>query len=238
MQNLRLSEERFNALKDRIVRDFRNFPKQDAFRIAQFYNDEVLNRFNYRPEDRLAIAEELTLEDIEQFAAELYGQVFIEALVHGNISDEKTIELTRKLQKQLGVQTIDRQSTFTQTYLSQPDSEEFVRVEKLEVNNSCFWREYDVRSASYGTQSRLYTVLVESYCGRMATSTSRNVSKNASIIEGTKSTSCHCIVSKNIQCKGHNFIKKYRKDLTKVRIILVMTETFLLAIFYTTPNYW
>lgn len=148
MQNLRLSEERFNALKDRIVRDFRNFPKQDAFRIAQFYNDEVLNRFNYRPEDRLAIAEELTLEDIEQFAAELYGQVFIEALVHGNISDEKAIELTRKLQTQLGVQTIDRQSTFTQTYLSQPDPEEFVRVEKLEVNNSCFWREYDAGTNS------------------------------------------------------------------------------------------
>ena len=71
----------------------------------------MLNRLNYRPEDRLAIAEELALEDIEQFAAELYGQVFIEALVHGNISDEKTIELTRKLQKKLGVRTIDPLST-------------------------------------------------------------------------------------------------------------------------------
>jgi len=103
---------------------------------------------------------------------------------------------------------------------------------------TCFRRYTTLDQASYGTQSRLYTVLVESCCGGMATSTPRNVSKNASIIEGTKSTSCHCIVSKNIQCKGHNFIKKYRKDLTKVRIILVMTETFLLAIFYTTPNYW
>ncbi len=148
MQNLHLSEERFNALKDQIVRDFRNFPKQDAFRIAQFYNDEVLNRLNYKPEDRLAITEELDLQDIEQFAAELYGQVFIEALVHGNISDAKAIELTRKLQEQLGVQTIDRQSTFTQTYLSQPDPEDFVRVEKLEVNNSCFWREYDAGTNS------------------------------------------------------------------------------------------
>lgn len=148
MQNPRLSEERFNALKDRIVRDLRNFPKQDAFRIAQFHNDEVHNRLNYRPADRLAIVEELTLADIQQFAAELYGQVFIEALVHGNISGEKTIELTRRLQQQLGVQTIDRQATFTQTYLTQPDPEEFVRVEKLEVNNSCFWREYDAGSNS------------------------------------------------------------------------------------------
>ena len=148
MQNLRLSEERFSALKDRIVRDLRNFPKQDAFRIAQFQNNEVLDRLSYKPADRLAIAEQLTLADIRQFATELYGQVFIEALVHGNISAQKTIELTRRLQQQLGLQTVDRQTTFTQTYLSQPDPEAFVRVEKLEVNNSCFWREYQVGSNS------------------------------------------------------------------------------------------
>ena len=142
MLNLRLTEERFAALKDRIVRKLRNFPKQDAHRIAQSYNNEVFNRLSYTPADRLAIAEQLSLKDIRQFAARLYGQVFIEALAHGNISAEKAVELTRRLQQRLGVQPVDHQATFTQTYLAQPDPEVFVRVEKLEVNNSCFWREY------------------------------------------------------------------------------------------------
>ena len=148
MQNLRLSAELFSALKDRIVRDLRNFPKQDAFRIAQFHNNEVLNRLSYRPADRLAIAETLTLEDIRQFAAQLYSQVFVEALVHGNIDAKQTTELTRRLQGQLGIQTIDHQTTFAQTYLDQPNPEVFVRVEKLAVNNSCFWREYYAGSNS------------------------------------------------------------------------------------------
>ena len=142
MLHLRLSEERFAALKDRIVRDLRNFPRQDAFRIAQFYNDEVFNRLNYKAADRLTIAETVTLDDIRQFVPQLYDQVFIEALVHGNISAEQTIALTRRLQEELDAESIDRQDTFSQTYFTQPDPEAFLRVEKLEVNNSCLWREY------------------------------------------------------------------------------------------------
>ncbi|HCL27805.1 MAG TPA: hypothetical protein DIC52_05145 [Candidatus Latescibacteria bacterium] len=142
MQNLRLTEERFAALKDRIVRNLRNFPKQDAWQIARSYSDEVFNRLSYPPADRLAIAEGLALEDIRQFASELYGRVFIEALAHGNISAEQAVELTHRLQQQLGVQPVDHQSTFTQTYMAQPDPEVLVRVEQLAVNNSCFWREY------------------------------------------------------------------------------------------------
>ena len=143
MRDFQIDEERFAAIKDRIVRDLRNFPKQDAFRIAQFYNDEVFNRLNYRPEDRLAVAEELTLADIRQFAAGLYDRVFIEALVHGNIDVAKTVALTRRMQDRLGLTPVAREATFHQTYLVQRQPEELVRVEQLAVNNSCFWREYD-----------------------------------------------------------------------------------------------
>lgn len=143
MQNLQLTAERFEAIKDRIVRDLRNFPKQDAWRITRLYNDEVLNQISYKPAERLSVAEVLTLEDIREFAAELYGKVFIEALAHGNISAKRSVELTRRVQQQLGLQAVEYGATLKQTYLDQPEPEALVRVEKLEVNNSCFWREYD-----------------------------------------------------------------------------------------------
>ncbi len=144
MLDLRLDQERFAAIKDRIVRGLRNFAKQDAWRQAQFYNNEVQNQLLYRPSARLEIAEQLTLDDIRLFAQDLYTQVFIEALAHGNITADQATQLTRQLQKRLNLQALERASTFTQTLLAQPDPEALVRVEQLEVNNSCFWREYYV----------------------------------------------------------------------------------------------
>ena len=144
MLDLRLDEGRFAAIKDRLVRSLANFAKQDAYRQARFYNDEVQNSVLYKPSERLAIAEQLTLDDIRRFAGQLYSQVFIEALAHGNISADRTTELTRQLQTRLDVQALPRASTFTQTTLAQPDPEALARVERLEVNNSCFWREYYV----------------------------------------------------------------------------------------------
>ncbi|NKB72821.1 MAG: hypothetical protein GKR89_37605 [Candidatus Latescibacteria bacterium] len=144
MLDLRLDEERFAAIKDRIVRSLRNFTKQDAWRQARFYNDEVQNRLSYRPAQRLEIAEQLTLEDIRLFAQDLYGQVFIEALAHGNIDAAQATSLARQLQTRLKIQAIARDATFTQSMLAQANPETLVRVEQLEVNNSCFWREYYV----------------------------------------------------------------------------------------------
>lgn len=144
MLDLRLDEERFAAVKDRLVRDLRNFAQQDAWRQTRFYNDEVLNELAYRPAQRLEIAEGLTLGDIRQFARSLYGPAYVEALAHGNISAEQAVGLTRTLQRRLGLRPIARQATFTQRQLVQDASEEVVRTHRLEVNNSCFWREYHV----------------------------------------------------------------------------------------------
>ena len=37
---------------------------------------------------------------------------------------------------------VPRESSFRQTYLREPDPEVFLRIEQIEVNNPCFWREY------------------------------------------------------------------------------------------------
>ena len=161
MQNLRLDQTRFEAIKDGIVRNLKNFDKQDAWRLAQFYNGQVYNAKTFHPTERLAIAEGLTLADIQAFAAQLYDRVFIEALAHGNITDQTAIELTRRLQTRLGITPIPEAAAFGQTYLSQPSAESLLRVEQLGVNNSCFWREYYAGAATY--KNRAIALILENF---------------------------------------------------------------------------
>jgi len=147
MQDVQISEETFAALKDNVVRGLRSFPRQEARQIIRAYYYEVLNGRAYTPEARLAVAESLTLEEVQAFARTLYERAFVEGLVHGNISAERAVEMTRLLLQKLAIEPIAWEETFAQTYLEQPDGETLNRIDKLEVNNSCFRREYRLGAA-------------------------------------------------------------------------------------------
>ncbi len=142
MQHVQISQETFAALKDNMLRGLRNFERQAAYQITNYNSNTVINEVDYPHAMRLEIVEGLTLEDIHAFAGSLYQRAFIEALVHGNISVEDAVGMTRTLSKTLGIKPVAWKDTFAQTYLSQPVGEALYRVDKLKVNNSCFWREY------------------------------------------------------------------------------------------------
>ena len=154
MRNLEITEEAFAGIQDRMIRGLKNFPKQDAWRIASFYNGEIMQATSHRHTDRLGMVEQLGLPDMHAFVTNLYDRIFIEALVHGNITAEKAILLSRQMQETLGGEVIPQGDTFEQAYLLHPDPEAFWVVEQLEVNNSCFWRDYYMGSNTPENRAR------------------------------------------------------------------------------------
>ncbi len=142
MQTPNINADRFAALLDRAVRGLQNFPKEDAWRQARFYNASMVNSLVYTPADRLTVLQDIQLDDISTFATTLYDSIFIEALAYGNINANDAIKLTHQLKTTLGAQAIDQNATFTQGLLEEIEAETLLNVKQLEVNNSCFWREY------------------------------------------------------------------------------------------------
>jgi insulysin len=142
MQHINITEQTFEAIKDRSIRSLKNFPKQDAWRITRSLIYETLYAVSYTPAERLSVVETLTLADIHAFAKTFYAQGYVEALVYGNLPTHSAIILTKQMQQKLGLQPIARDVTFEQTYLRQEKPEAIQVVTKLEVNNSCFWRQY------------------------------------------------------------------------------------------------
>lgn len=142
MQNIRISEETFAAIKDRTLRSLENFSRQDAWRIVRARNYELLQAESYREETRLPIVAALTLDEIHAFSQTLYEKVFIEALVHGDLPVGRAVALTRKMVDTIGASPIPVAATFSQGYLQQPLQESILYTEQLEVNNSAFRRDY------------------------------------------------------------------------------------------------
>jgi insulysin len=164
MKEFKISEETFEALKDRSVRGLKNFPKQDAWQITRYLNYEVLQEVDFRPEDQLTILKELTLEDVRNFAKTLYEMVYIEGLAHGNIGTDGAMALTRQLQKSLNMQPLSAGDAFEQRYLGVAEAESLWVVSQLEVNNSCFWRQYHAGPVT--AKSRATALILNTFIDR------------------------------------------------------------------------
>ena len=88
------------------------------------------------------VAREITLADVQRFARRICRRGSVEGLVHGNLQADEAIWSARLLVDTLKVHPVPSERLFDVHLLVQPEAEGVLAVEKLEVNNSCFWREY------------------------------------------------------------------------------------------------
>ena len=137
-----VTEDRFNALKDRIVRGLSNFPRSDAWEILAETRRGMIREFHYRPDEQLAAAKGVTLAVVRDFARQLYRQGKLEALVHGNVTSDYAITAARRFGTALKIQAVADADLLRRRLLVARPGESIRSSEKLLVNNSAFRREY------------------------------------------------------------------------------------------------
>ncbi|MBE2215927.1 MAG: insulinase family protein [Opitutaceae bacterium] len=137
-----LSEERFTALKDKIVRDLANFPRADAWQILAETRRAVVREFHYRPDEQLEAARTVTLAQVREFAARLYSRGRVEALIHGNVTADDAVAATRRLVAALHSQAIAPADVLRRRLLTMAPGSTILTTEKLVVNNSAYRQEY------------------------------------------------------------------------------------------------
>lgn len=136
------SEERFAALKDKMIRELSNADRLDAYRQARETKRKVLQEVYFTPEEQLPVAEGVTLDDVRGFARSLYSEGKIEAVIHGNVSADEAIDLVCYVSETLGQRSVAEDALFEPRLIVQDEGSEIISIDRLAVNNSCFWSEY------------------------------------------------------------------------------------------------
>ncbi len=139
-----LSEERFAAIKDRLLRELGNFPRSDAWQILLESRRAVVREFHFRPDEQLPVARKIKLADVRAFARRLYKQGKLESLVHGNVGAARAVDATRRLASTLEHRAVAPDRLLRRRLLTQPEGEALLGTEKLVVNNSAFRQEYSL----------------------------------------------------------------------------------------------
>ena len=140
LRSLEISERQFADIKDRKLREWENFKMGQAWDIARYISRRIRKEAYFGIESLLKQGEALNLKDLRQFADTLYDKTRIEGLVHGNITAEEAVSLSRLLQTFIPSAPLDEDDVFRQGILVEKENDPQTYIERLETNNSCFWR--------------------------------------------------------------------------------------------------
>ena len=142
LKRFTVSDERFAAIKDRIMRSLVSFPRSETYQIAQERKLALSRKVHVMPEDQLEFAKGVTLEDVRAFAGRLFANGRLEGLAHGNLDSAEATRTADILLSRLGNKGLPDDQLAGRLLTVINPGEAVVDAGKVLGNNSCLWREY------------------------------------------------------------------------------------------------
>lgn len=99
MRNLVVNQDRFDIIKERLTRAFRNAEYQQPFYQVGDYTRYLLSERSWINEQYIEELEHIQADDIIKFFPQLLEQTHIEVLAHGNLYKEDALRMTDLVEK-------------------------------------------------------------------------------------------------------------------------------------------
>ena len=84
MGALSITDTQFDAIKDKIVRDYENFSLSDAHQQTRELAPDLFYNVKYTWKESLPVAKSVTHESLKNYSKALYKSTFLEAMVYGD----------------------------------------------------------------------------------------------------------------------------------------------------------
>ena len=142
MVDFSITENKFLAIKDKVVRDYKNFALSDAHQQTREKAPDILYHVKYTWEESLPVAESASLNGIKDYSKSLYEKTYTEAMVYGDFEKTDAEKTARLFRQNTKTKVIHRKEAFDLKYLKLDEPEIIQYTDNLLVNNSCFFRQY------------------------------------------------------------------------------------------------
>ncbi|KAJ9094236.1 hypothetical protein QFC21_006062 [Naganishia friedmannii] len=141
MKDFKVDPARFAIIKDQLQRVWTNFQLEEPYSLTAYYAHYAESERMWTPAEKLVELEHIKPEDIEMFAREFFGRMYIETLVHGNMDVKAAVELQEMVERVLSSQPLSEPEKLGDRTLLLPTSSEHVWKMKVpntsNVNSSC-----------------------------------------------------------------------------------------------------
>ena len=153
MTDFKITKTKFDAIKDKIVRDYENLALSDAYMQTRELAPDLFYNIKYTWKQLLPIAKKVTFDEIKSFKSNLYNETHLEALVYGDYIKQDAKKVLSIFKSKTQTKGISKEQAFELGYLNMSKPETVQYVDNLIVNNSCFFRMYEIGKDSPKTRA-------------------------------------------------------------------------------------
>ncbi|KAL2919739.1 metalloprotease [Polyrhizophydium stewartii] len=101
MKAFSIDQHQFARIKEKVSSSYKNFEIEPSRTQARSFLYLLTEEYRHTQTEKLAVLNGITAADVQAFAPKLIERLHIQALVHGNVSKERAIELGNILVSQL-----------------------------------------------------------------------------------------------------------------------------------------
>lgn len=140
LRDIELKRDRFDIIKERMTRRFKNWYLQQPYAQVGEYTRWLLSDRGFMTDAYAAELPHITLEDVKNFAPELVQQAHIEILAHGNLYKEDVKKIANLVESTLKPRALPVSQWHLRRNIVIPDGSNFVYKQTLgdpaNVNNA------------------------------------------------------------------------------------------------------
>ncbi len=137
--SFQVSSQRFAALKERVIRGLRSYDQTEAYKLARDRANALAREFMFLPDEKLALAESVTFEEIRAYAADYFATGKIEALIHGHTTHDEAIEIAHNFAHHLSSEPIAEEHLVRRRHLDLAAGSPVFDTGEIKGGNSAYW---------------------------------------------------------------------------------------------------
>lgn len=126
MKHLQITKESFNVMKDQVKRAYRNFFLEPPFQHATYYLTYAIREKMWTCEELSRELTDIQIHDVQEFYPTILSHLHIETLVHGNLEQERAIQMMRRVQDILDARPLMPSQFISSRTLGLPDGQSYV----------------------------------------------------------------------------------------------------------------
>eukprot|EP00943_MAST-04B_sp_MAST-4B-sp1_P002723 g2723.t1 len=106
LANLKIDEKRFEMIRDKVRLDKKNFEMEQPYNWSLYNTTHALRTPRWHNVDKVKMLDAIQVDELKDFIKMLLKRLFIQALVHGNVTEEEALALVNAFEAPLNADTL------------------------------------------------------------------------------------------------------------------------------------
>jgi insulysin len=162
MTKCEADEEAFELMKENLIRNINNNKLSSASSQAQRISGQMFYDI-YSDEEKLKAANDLTIEDIQQYAGKIFNRIYITGTAYGNLNNEDVRNVIEQFTSKLESTPLPEEAKKEIAYTGVKSGEDLVFSTNSEDNNNAIL--YMIKAGDKDTKERVGLQMINAVIG-------------------------------------------------------------------------